>query len=180
MLYFRSELLDKYDSTYKLKKALKNNEIFKVQNGLYSDKKYVGTVEIISKKYPNAILTSGSTFYYQDLTDVIPNVYYLATSRNFTRIKDKNIKQIFVPNKILNIGTTTMKIENAKVNIYNKERMLVELVRKKNQIPFDYYKEIIANYRRCIDTLDVYKIQEYIAIFPNEVSLFDTIQREVF
>lgn len=180
MLYFRNELLNKYNSTYKLEKALENKEIFKVQYGLYSDKEYVGTLEIISKKYPEAILTSDSAFYYHDLTDMIPDVYYLATARNFTRIEDKNIKQLFVPNEILNIGKTTIEIENAKVNIYNKERMLVELVRKKNQIPFDYYKEIISNYRRQIEKLDVYKIQEYISIYSNEDSLFDTIQREVF
>ncbi len=29
--------------------------------------------------------------------------------------------------------------------MYDKERLLVELIRKRNQISFDYYKEIIAN-----------------------------------
>lgn len=180
MLYFRNELLEKYDSTYKLEKALQKKELFKIQYGLYSDKEYVGTLEIISKKYPEAILTSNSAFYYQNLTDVIPSVYYLATARNYTRIDDKNIKQIFVPNEILNIGKTTLEIENVKINIYNKERLLVELVRKKNKIPFDYYKEIISNYRNQVNELDVFKLQEYISMYSNEDYLFDIIQSEVF
>ena len=34
------------------------------EKGLYSDKRYVQELEIISKKYPNAIITLNSAFYY--------------------------------------------------------------------------------------------------------------------
>ena len=180
MLFFRKELKKKYNSTYKLNKALENKEIFKVQFGLYSDKEYVGTLEIISKKDPDAILTNDSAFYYLDLTDVIPDVYYVATSRNHTRIHDKNIIQVFIPKEVLELGKKRTKIENANVYIYDKERMLIELVKKKKKIPFDYYKEIIANYRSQADKLDTHKIQEYISFYSNKDSLLDTIQREIF
>ena len=180
MLYFRNEIIDKYDSTYKLEKAIEEKKIFKIKYGLYSDEEFVGMLEIISKVYPDAILTSDSAYYYHDLTDVIPDLYYLATARNYTRIDDENIKQIFVANDLLNAGKMTMEIESTTVNIYNKERLLVELIRKRNQIPFDYYKEIIINYRHQIEDLDVYKIQEYVSLYPNEELLLDIIQREVF
>jgi len=58
--------------------------------------------------------------------------------------------------------------------------MLVELIRKKNCIPFDYYKEIISNYRKKTNKLDIYKIQEYISYYKNELYLYDTLMREVF
>ena len=58
--------------------------------------------------------------------------------------------------------------------------IMVELIRKKNIIPFDYYKEIIANYRKMTDKLDIYKIQNYISYYKNESSLYDTLMREVF
>ena len=97
-----------------------------------------------------------------------------------SRINDKNIKQIFIPNDLFEFGKTQIEVESVKINIYDKERMLVELIRKKNLIPFDYYKEIITNYRKKIDTLDIYKIQEYISYYKNESSLYDTLMREVF
>ena len=53
-------------------------------------------------------------------------------------------------------------------------------IKKKKKIPFDYYKEIIANYRSQADKLDIHKIQEYISFYSNKDSLLDTIQREVF
>lgn len=180
MLYFRKELdKDKY-STYQINKAIKEKKLFKIENGLYSDIEFVNPLEIIQKKYPNAIFTSESAYYYYDLTDVIPDHFYLATKRTDNRIKDKNIKQIFIPNDLFKIGKTQIKIENIKVNIYDEERMLVELIRKKNLIPFDYYKEIITNYRKRADKLDIYKIGEYISHYKNEASLYDTIMREVF
>lgn len=180
MLYFRSELDKNKYSTYQLDKAIKNKELFKIGNGLYSDKEFVNPLEIILKKYPNAIFISDSAYYYYDLTDVIPDYYYLATKRTDTRIKDKNIKQIFIPNDLFDMGKTQIEIENMKVNIYDEERVLVELIRKKNIIPFDYYKEIINNYRKRIDKLNIYKIQDYISHYKNEESLYDTLMREVY
>lgn len=180
MLYFRNELDKSKYSTYQLNKAIENKELFKVDNGLYSDKEFVNPLEIIVKKYPNAIFTSDSAYYYYDLTDVIPNYFYLATKRSNSRINDKNIKQAFIPNDLFEFGKTQIEVENIKINIYDEERMLVELIRKKNLIPFDYYKEIITNYRKKTDKLDIYKIQEYISYYKNESSLYDTLMREVF
>ena len=180
MLYFRNELDKNKYSTYQLNKAIENKELFKVDNGLYSDVEFVNPLEIILKKYPNAIFTSDSAYYYYDLTDVIPDYFYLATKRSDSRINDKNIKQIFIPNDLFEFGKTQIEVESVKINIYDEERMLVELIRKKNLIPFDYYKEIITNYRKKIDTLDIYKIQEYISYYKNESSLYDTLLREVF
>jgi predicted transcriptional regulator of viral defense system len=180
MLYFRNELDKNKYSTYQLNKSIENKELFKVDNGLYSDVEFVNPLEIIIKKYPNAVFTLDSAYYYYDLTDVIPDYFYLATKRSDSRINDKNIKQVFIPNDLFEFGKTKIEVENVKINIYDEERMLVELIRKKNLIPFDYYKEIINNYRKKTDKLDIYKIQEYISYYKNESLLYDTLMREVF
>ncbi len=180
MLYFHKELKEKLKSDYQIQKAVLNKEYYKIETGLYSDIELVSPLEIICKKYPDAIFTSDSAYYYYDLTDVIPDYFYLATTRSASRIKDNNIKQIFIPNDLFEFGKTQITIENIKINIYDEERILVDLIRKKNTIPFDYYKEIIANYRAKADTLDIYKIQKYISLYKNELNLYDTLMREVF
>ena len=180
MLYFKNELDRTKYSTCRLNKLIENKELFKIDNRLYSDVEFVNPLEIILKKYPNAIFTSDSAYYYYDLTDVIPDYFYLATKRTDSRINDKNVKQIFVPNELFDFGKTQIEIENIIINIYNEERMLVELIRKKNILPFDYYKELITNYRKKSDKLDIYKIQEYISYYKNESTLIDTLMREVF
>ena len=180
MIYTRKEISKKYKSTYQINKAIENKEIFKIQNGIYSDEEYVNPLAIISKKYPNFIFTMDSAFYYWNLTDVIPEKFCLATKQTSIRFKEDDIKQYFVDDEVFELGKTTLKVENIDINIYNRERLLVELVRKKNQMPFDYYKEIISNYRKIVDKLDSFKISKYISYYKNEEILYNRIQSEVF
>ena len=58
--------------------------------------------------------------------------------------------------------------------------MLIELVRYKSKIPFDYYKEIILNYRKLLPQLDVQKIQDYALAAPKSNKVLETLQAEVF
>ena len=180
MIYSSKEILKKYGTRHNLYNAIKNKEIFKLEHGIYSDKDLVNPMVIASKKYTSAIITMDSAFYYYDLTDVIPSKTYVATNRNSNTIKSDDIVQIWVPKEILNQGKEIVLVDGEEVKMYNRERLLVELVRKRNQIPFDYYKEIITNYRKIVDDLDMYKIEEYIALYKNECNLGNIILREVF
>ena len=67
MLYNHSEIKSKYKSTYQIRKALENKEIYKIEKNLYSDTKNINYLERISKKYPNSIFTMDSAFYFQQL-----------------------------------------------------------------------------------------------------------------
>ena len=175
-----NEMIEIYKTDYKIKKAIKNGEIFKLDIGIYSDKKIINPLIIYSKKYPSTIATMNTAFYYYNLTDVIPSKVYLATPSNYRKISNNKIKQIFVPNENLHQGKVEILIDGEKVNMYDKERVLIELIRKRNRTPFDYYKEIIANYREIADTLDMYKIEEYLSLYKNDVNLSDILMREVF
>lgn len=180
MIYSYKELKNIYKTSYSIQKALNNKEIYKVDKGYYSNNKHIDPMVLYSKKYPNAIITMDSAFYYYDLTDVIPNKTYLATPMHSYVIKNDKIVQFFVDDNILNVGKIKVMIDNQEVDIYDKERLLVELIRKRNQIPFDYYKELIANYREIANELDMYKIEQYVSIFKNEVNISNALLREVF
>lgn len=180
MTYKYNEILLKYKTRTKLKKALEDKELFHIKDGIYADERVVDPLIIYCKKYPKAIITMDSAFYFYHLTDVIPDKIYLATDRKAYVIKDKNIFQLFLPKDILNIGNTTLEIQGGSINIYDRERLLIELIRKRKQIPFDYYKEIISNYREIADELDMYKIEEYLTFFKNGEGIFEIMQREVF
>lgn len=180
MIYTYKELKNKYNTDYNIKKAVEKRELYKLEKGLYSDKEYGNPLVLYSKKYPKAIITMDSAFYFYDLIDVIPQKVYLATDSHARKIESENIVQLFVDGKILNEGKVTEKIEDEYVNIYDKERLLVELIRKRNQIKFDYYKELILSYRESSDKLDMYKIEKYLALYKNEVNLSNALLREVF
>lgn len=180
MVYTYKEILNIYGSRYKVERALKDRIIFKLDRGVYSDKDITNSLVVISKKYEGSIITMDSAFYFYDLTDVIPNKVHIATSRNARKINDLNVIQYYLKDEILNQGKTKVLVNDDDINIYDKERLLIELIRKRASIPFDYYKEIINNYRLISDELAVYKLEEYLSLFKNGVRIFDILQKEVF
>lgn len=182
MLYNYKDVKEKYKDDYNLKIALQNKQIFKVEKGVYADKKNPNLLAVYSKKYPNAIITMDSAFYFYNLTDVIPAKVYLATASSSHTIDNKKINQIFVKDTIFNEGRTCEFLENEKqeIYIYDKERLLIELIRKKKQIPFDYYKEIINNYREEVHLLNIHKLEKYASLYSNKDKILETLQMEVF
>ncbi len=130
-------------------------------------------------KYSKAVFTGESAFYYHGLTDVIPDFYYLATVRTDGRIKDKRVKQSFQKEDIFDVGRIKMSYHNTEICIYNLERMLIELVRFRGKLPFDYYKEIIGTYRNCVGKMDIAKVEEYADKFISSGKLMKIIELEV-
>ena len=114
------------------------------------------------------------------MTDVIPSKMYLATNRNATTIHSDKIQQIRMKDDLYELGKSEIGYEGIKINIYDKERMLIDLARNKNQIGYDLYKEIISNYRKQVNSLDTQKIEEYLQYFVNGDKIFEIIQDEVF
>ena len=80
----------------------------------------------------------------------------------------------------MDYGKEIKKIHNIKINIYSKERLLIELIRYKNKLPYDYYKEIIDSYRRIIHELDIELIEELAITLPKTQIVMKVIQAEVF
>ena len=136
-------------------------------------------LEIISAKYPKAVFSGESAFYYHGLTDVIPDFYHLATVRTDGRIKDERVKQTFLKDDIFDMGQVKMSYHNTEICIYNLERMLIELVRFRGKLPFDYYKEIIGSYRNRVETMDIAKVEEYAAKFKHSDKMMQIIELEV-
>jgi len=131
MIYSYNEVINKYKSYYNVEKAVNNGELFKIDDGIYSDSEYVNPMIVYSKKYPEAIITLDSAYYYYDLTDVIPQKLFLATDRKARPIKNDGIQQVFVSKDILTQGCVKVDVQGYQVNMYDKERLLVELIRRK-------------------------------------------------
>ena len=179
MLLTYQECLDKYGSDYQIKKEIGSGALFMKEKGIYSTKRNVSEIDVIMHKYPKTVCTGKSAFYYHSLTDMIPDYYHLATRRTDTRIKDSRVIQSFLKDEILDVGITEIQYNNSSIRIYDKERMLIELMRFKSKIPMDYYKEIIGNYRKLSFELDFGIVEVYADLFKNGSKLMNMIQMEV-
>lgn len=180
MLYSYAACIKKFGTDYKLKKALCNEELFQIEKGIYSDRKRISELGLITFKYPFAIFTLESAFYYHGLTDTIPDLYVMNTDRNAPKIKDKRVKQYFCEEKLLGIGRTMLNYQDIQIPIYNLERLIIELVRYRNKLPYDYYKEVVRSLRNRINTMDLEKLQGYIPLFPVKGKIQNIIAEEIF
>lgn len=180
MVYTYKECIEKYKTDYEIRKLLSTGDLKRVARGVYLDKYYESDLAIISKTYPYAVFTINSAFYYHGLTDTIPRLYYLMTDKDSTKIKDKRVCQFFDNYDSMSVGVEKKEYNGTEIRIFNRERMLVELIRNKNKFPFDYYKEIIASYRKLIYEIDIQAVQEYAMQLPKTKLVLDTLQLEVF
>ena len=120
-----------------------------------------------------------SAFYYLGLTDSIPDKYYLATDKVSAKIRDSRIVQVFENSGNLDLGIRPREVEGTTIRVYGYERMLLELIRNKSRLPFDYYKEIILNYRKRIDSMDITLMQDMAEELPKRDMILNTLEMEV-
>ena len=175
-----NECIEQLGSKYKVGKMVAEENLFKLEKGIYSDEKYVPEYRIISYKYPKAIFTMDSAFYYHGLTDVIPDKYYLMTARGASRIRDERVVQLFENSDALELGAEYIEYNDYMIRIYNKERMLLELIRNKSKLPFDYYKEIVNNYRKLAHELDIPAMLDLLEKLPKSKMIRRVLELEVF
>ena len=180
MLKTHKELIGELGSDVAIARQIADGKIYRVDRGVYSDKSYAPFAEIAMKRYPDAVVTMESAFFYQGLTDVIPDVFHLATDRAASRIADARICQHFVPSKILRVGATSIDYNGAAIRTYDLERLAIEVVRMRTKIPFDLYKEVISSLRLRGAELYPAKIDDYLTSFPYARSILNIIRREVF
>ena len=179
MVMTRAECLKQYGSDYFIRQKIGSGELHRVGKGVFSEEEYVPEIVIIAHKYPKAIVTMLSAFYHYGLTDTIPEKIDLATDRDASKIANSNVRQFFMPKDFFLVGATSAEERGYSFRIYDRERMLIELLRYKSKLPFDLYKEVLLNYRKIMRQLDIQKIQDYALVAPKSTMIMNALQMEV-
>ena len=169
----------KFGSLYRINKEIEAGKLFRVARGFYSDKRHVDPYVLCAMRYPGAIVTMDSAFYLHSLTDRVSDKVHLATARSATRISDPGVVQHFSEDRLLDPGKVVIKRDGMEIKIYSRERMLIELMRASASMAPDYYAELISSYRRIVDELDLYAVEEYMEMFERNGYMADILQREV-
>ena len=168
MLYNYREAIEIYGTDYKLKKAIAGGKIYRIERGIYSDKKDNFTkYELVLKKYPAAFLVKNSALYHIGFLEVEPDVIHLGTARNALRIRDKGIKQHFygtidktreVPrylykiNDVLsrkNIHTYTSKENANEIRLFNLSALFADILRDRSTYSRERLIELLGKFRDC-------------------------------
>lgn len=180
MLLTYQEALTEFGSRHHVRKALVDGRLYPVSRGLYSTDAEDDSLAVIIKRYPKAIVTGQTALYLHGLVTTAPERIDLATKRRGTKISNIAVHQHFIPEAWLEIGVTSFSFEKIPVTMYDRERMLLELMRSRNKMPYDLYREAVTSFRHTSDFLDIYKLQDYAAAIPCGDAHLDRAMREVF
>lgn len=182
MLQSYRECLEKYGSAYLVRKAVSDGRLYKMEAGVYSDAGTEDELEVVQFKYPNAVITMESAFFYYDLTDTVPDCYHLATGLHAARITDERVTQHYVPEEIVDVGVVTIERAGSRIRTYDLERLMIETARMKAKLPSDLYKEVVLSFRKRVDEIYPAKVGEYLASrpFPKKDLVERIIYEEIF
>ena len=163
MLYNYNEAIELFGSDYYLKQALAKKSFFKIEKGIYSDKKDNYTIyEIVMKKYPHAFLVKDSALYHIGFIEDEPSKIHIGTARNALRIKDKRVHQHFYANfdqssvgygvdHILccnNLKSYTTYNGN-EIRIWDLQALLFDLIRDSKLYSNQVLIDILTKFRDC-------------------------------
>lgn len=130
-------------------KAFERDKVIsKVAKGFYYHKDYLeDRMFVYQKTNRNLIYSHGTAAYLLGMTDRYPRKYTVTTySNNHPKIANK-IDLFFIKKELLELGKTVVT-NNAgnKVDIYDKERTVCDVIRHKDKIELQVYSEVLQNY----------------------------------
>ena len=184
MLYNYREVIEIYGTDYKLKKAIANKEIYRIESGIYSDQKDNFTNhELVLKKYPAAFLVKNSALYHIGFIEVEPDVIHLGTARNALRIHDRRIKQHFYSN-IANEKNGDQLIHSHindetenEIRLLNLTGLFVDIINDRKKYSKQELITILEKFRDCTyfadDKLDE---EEFIWRLLDDMQIFNLVE----
>lgn len=180
MVITYQEALAELGSRHHVRKAVSEGALHPVGRGMYSTSRDEDSLAVIAKRYPGGILTGQTALYAHGLVTAPPDRIDLATKRGGTKIRDGAVRQHFIPEEWLDVGRSAVSVDGAELPAYDPERMLLELMRSHNKLPYDLYKEAVSSFRRRAKRLDIYKLQDYAEAIPRGEAYLERAMEEVF
>ena len=167
MLYDYKEVLNLFGNDYKLKKAILDKRIFKIEKGIYSDgENNFTTMEIVLKKYNHAFLVKDTALHLIGFIENEPAKIHIGTARNALRIKDARIQQHFYSNLDVAILSESewhkhshfLSYENIKIHttennneirLFNLKALFFDLVRNYKDYPKSTLFDLLEKFETC-------------------------------
>lgn len=135
----------------KIKELLKAGIIERIGYGIYAlSSEDVDEYYEFQQKCPKGIFSYGTSAYFWNLSDRVPNVLSCTVPRgyNTSRLKiDTKVRYHYVPQELYHIGITeAISPQGARVMLYDRERTICDLVRNRKKVDMQLYSTALNLY----------------------------------
>ncbi len=159
-----------------LKRLTENGEIEKVQRGVYIVPEIIpDEYKLIQLKISKGIYSFQTALYLWDLSNKVPEEYHITIYQGYNtkHLKEKynKIKFHYVKKEILELGLTskTSPFGN-KIRVYNPERTICDLIKRKNKIDSQIFSDAITLYFKS-KKKDLSKLSKYAEVLKVQEKL---------
>ena len=153
----------------------------KLVRGVYNDSTD-DLFDVYLKRYPSGVVTLLNALSFYSMCDEWINPpFYFIFQNGYRRIDDKRIRQFREEKSLMFLGCIKEEHNGYQFNIFNKERLLIELWRKEKYIPKNIFKQAIFHYRELANSgeLNVPLIREYLTSIPKSSIYEQRLSKEI-
>ncbi len=162
--YITSKELDMFDIHRMYLSIMQEKGIIeKVAPGIYIDSnKIEDNYYIFSLSMPNVIYSHMTALYFHGLSIKAPDdVYDITVRRTYNSIHLKKHNVFYVDNDVYELGITEVETPMGnKVNVYDVERCICDIIRSKNRMDAEHIKYSVREYVKLKDK-DLPKLTSY-------------------
>lgn len=150
---------------------VKKKFIEKIERGVYlTVDAFDDEMFRIQARYRQGIYSHGTALYLHDLTDTTPNHYTMTFPNRYhvKSLKEEGIFTFYVHKNLHNLGKVELLSSfGRKINTYNTERTIVDIVRSRNQIDSEMLNNALKRYVVRKDN-NITMLMEYAKLFKVE------------
>lgn len=175
----RKETIEAGVNTWFLSEFCKKRNLTKYAPGFYADNNFVpDEYFILQKRYPKYIISGLCALYLHNLTDKIPEDIEVTAPYGYnpSRVKIDNLMVRRISSKeIYELGIETIEtFFGNKVLVYDKERMICDMIKYRDEYDGETFVKAIKFYSR--GTVNQIKLFQYAKIMSIEKKVFEIME----
>ena len=167
--YITRKEVDKYQipSMYLFRYSKRHN-LKQIIRGFYAVENWIVDPYVVFQyTYPRFIYSFYSGIYLHNLGDIMPNYLEVTGPRNYrpmSKNRDDVVTHTDTVDETYNLGITEIFTSlGNRVKVYDKEKIICDLIRNKDKIEFEVYAKALNTYSKSKDK-NIHKLMEYASI----------------
>lgn len=153
----RKEVIDQGIASYYFTKFIKEKNLIKINKSEYIDESYfIDDYYLLQRRFTKVVFSGYSALYLHKLIDLIPEYTEITIPKNYRIKKDFLNSDIIVHiennEDAFNLGNVYLNDNYGnELYVYSKEKLIIEMIRKKEQYDAECYIKALKNYAKTKD-----------------------------
>lgn len=148
---FRTDDAKKLNIDYRrIKGFVEEGRLRKIKSGYYTDDGLITEDKLIGALFPDGVLTMESALYIYGYLKEKPKVFKVAIDKNTSKsrfnIEYPWIEPYYTEKDVLNMGRKEIELEGQKIGIYEKERLIADILKYQHKMERHDFREAIFSY----------------------------------